>query len=126
MGCGMDLSYRPADAIASIGDAGVQNHLMHRVKLHEMNKQGKYLRNLAAGLAPRGASPAAKCDPCVPLRYSLCRCVDGIRRGNRTAVLETVPVLGQQLLERREQDQDIRLAARITHETDSPDLALER
>ena len=38
----------------------------------------------------------------------------------------TVPLLGQQLFQRGQQDQHVRLPAGVAHQADPPDLALER
>ena len=52
--------------------------------------------------------------------------VHRVRRRDGAAVLESVTVLGQQLFKRREQHENVRLPAGISHQTDPPYLALER
>src|SRR4051812_36248287 len=52
-------------------------------------------------------------------------CIHIVRRSHRTAMLKPMAVLGEQLLQRGQQHENIRLPARIAHQPDSPDLSFE-
>ena len=52
--------------------------------------------------------------------------VGGVGGGDARAGLEAMLLLGQELLEGREQQKDVGWAAAVAHQADSPDFAFER
>ena len=52
--------------------------------------------------------------------------VDAVRGRHGAAVLKLVAKLRKDLLERRKENQHVRLATGVAHQADPPDLALER